>query len=39
MKIAAAQAIADLARPGELVPSIFHSKVHDKVIEKVMGLF
>jgi len=39
MKIAAAQAISDLARPGELVPSIFHSKVHDKVIEKVMSLF
>ena len=36
MLLAAAQAIADCAAPGELVPSPFHPKVHDAVTEAVM---
>jgi malate dehydrogenase (oxaloacetate-decarboxylating) len=35
MKIAAAEAIASLADEGEIVPDIFNSKVHSKVIKAV----
>ncbi len=35
MKVAAAQAISNLAPPGELVPSPFHPRVHTDVIEAV----
>ena len=36
MKIAAARAISELADPGELVPSPFHPKVHERVVEAVI---
>jgi len=38
MKIAAAKAISELARPGELVPSIFNKKVHQNVIKAVVDV-
>ena len=35
MKVAAAEAISNLAPPGELVPSPFHPRVHTDVVEAV----
>ncbi len=39
MKIAAAEAISNLAANNELVPSVFHPDVHDQVIQAVMSTF
>lgn len=37
MKIAAAKAISEMAEAGELVPSIFHEKVHQHVVKAVVA--
>ncbi|MCB0287025.1 MAG: NAD-dependent malic enzyme [Calditrichaeota bacterium] len=37
MKIAAAKAISEMAETGELVPSIFHEKVHQHVVKAVVA--
>ena len=37
MKIAAAKVISEMAETGELVPSIFHEKVHQHVVKAVVA--